>query len=433
MKLSVKRLHTIIVYIIIVGSVFVDLLNGYFNYYKNIPLPIGVAFRTVLTAFTFIYVVKLRSLLTYRLYVALIFVLWILCLIYWIVSARFIDLGMEISLFAKVIYPLFVVCYFYYVISKGYLNFETILKFAVTNGFVAGLFIIFSFITGIGFNTYAVAETNKSYGFGNSSFFKAQNDISLELLMSLCFAMYFFLKEKRFSNIIRALIIGLGTLLIGTRAGLLGGLLIVFVSVMYSAFFSKIISWFEILKRVLLFFLVIIISSVAAVLVIQKIAESKFMLNKYSLEGLQSTRASLTNAAGTYIQETQERNFLPFIFGEGNLIYTSSLYTNLGTGKGNEQAEKTAERDWIDLRGGYGILFAFTVFLFPAITFLVAIKYFFKNSRELLRFSMMLAIVLFLFHSIFVGHGLKNPAPGTLLAIIYLYVLLKGNITQKLF
>ena len=132
---------------------------------------------------------------------------------------------MEVSLFAKIIYPLFIVCYFNYVIEKNYIDFKTILKFAVTNGFIAGLFIIFSFVTGIGFNTYAVAATNKSYGFGNSSFFKAQNDISLELLMSLCFAMYFFFKTKKFLDIIKASVIGLGALLIGTRAGLLGGLL----------------------------------------------------------------------------------------------------------------------------------------------------------------------------------------------------------------
>ena len=80
MKISKARLHTIIVYIIIVGSVFVDLLNGYLNYYKSIPLPVGVAFRTVLTAFTFYYVIKLRHILIYQLYIALVFILWVFCM-----------------------------------------------------------------------------------------------------------------------------------------------------------------------------------------------------------------------------------------------------------------------------------------------------------------------------------------------------------------
>lgn len=422
MKISKAGIHVLIVFIILVGSVFVDLLNGYFNYYQSISLPLGVAFRTIVTLFSILYVIKLRHVFIYQLYIGLVFGLWICCNLYWIITARHIDPSMEVSLFAKIIYPLFLVCYFSYVIEKNYVSLETILKFTVLNGVISGIFIIFSFFTGLGFNTYAVGETGKSYGFGNSSFFKAQNDVSLAMLISLCFAMYFLFKRRRSGDFIKAFLIAAGLLLIGTRAGLLGALLIVFVYTIYNTFFTSGNTRYGILKKLMIFCMVITVSIFAAIYVIQKIAENPFMLNKYSIEALQGTRATLTEAADTYINKNQQ-DYLPFLFGSGNLTYTTSLFSNLTNSKGNEADEKTAERDWIDLRGGYGTVFAVSIFLLPVLTFFMSLKYFIGNMRELLRFSMLLAITLFLFHSLFAGHGMKNPDPGTLLAVIYLYAI----------
>lgn len=422
MKISKARIHVLIVFIIIVGSVFIDLLNGYFNYYVSISLPIGVAFRTVVTLFALIYVIKQRHIFIFQLYIGLVFLLWICCNVYWITSARHIDPSMEVSLFAKVIYPLLLVCYFNYVIEKNYISLETVLKYTVLNGVISGVFIIFSFFTGIGFNTYAVGETGKSYGFGNSSFFKAQNDLSLAMLLTLCFAMYFLFKRRKLLDFIKAFIVIAGLLLIGTRAGLLGALLVVFVYAVYNTFFKKENTRFGILKKLAVFFLVLTVSIAAAFFVIQKIAENPFMLSKYSIEGLQGTRATLTEAADIYMNKN-EQSFLPFLFGAGNLTYTTSLFSNLTNSKGNDLSEKTAERDWIDLRGGYGTAFAISIFLFPVLTLIISLRYFVGNIRDLLRFSMLMAITLFLFHSLFAGHGMKNPDPGTLLAIVYLYTL----------
>ena len=65
------------------------------------------------------------------------------------------------------------------------------LSFVVLNGVICSSAIICSAIFGFGYETY-------SNLYGTTSFFKAQNDISLAILLSNVVNLYFYIRKKVF-------------------------------------------------------------------------------------------------------------------------------------------------------------------------------------------------------------------------------------------
>jgi len=426
MQISKVKLHKSIVFTIIVLSVFIDLLNGYLNYYKSFPLPIGVVFRTIITLFGFFYLLVNPKLFIYKTYVGGVFLLWVFCNAFWTLNSQDIDLALELSLFAKILYPLIIIFYIKYVIDKGYVPFERVLKWMVLNGLICGLSILFSYITGIGFSTYGYGETGSSYGFGTTSFFKAQNDLTLSVLLSFCISLYFLFLTKKFLNLLKACFILIGLILIGTRAGLLGGFALIFFFIIHMLFLAKGYGPKKLLLKFTMFTLILAFATFSGIFAYNKIRENPYMIKKYAISALQSPREVLSDAANSYIDKT-EKNTGYFLFGLGNKTYTSALPLASGVHKSNDENEKTAEKDFTDLIGGYGIIFALFVFALPLIVFIKLFKNWLSDTKDALKFSLFIAIALFLFHSIFAGHGIKNPQVGTLLSIVYIYGFVTGN------
>jgi hypothetical protein len=176
-------------------------------------------------------------------------------------------------------------------------------------------------------------------------------------------------------------------------------------------------------RRMLTFFIVLSVATFSGLFVYNRIIENPYMLKKYASTALQSPRAVLAEAADSYIEKKEDKG-LPFLFGLGNKTYLTKLPLSLSTRrtKDKDLNEKTAEKDLTDLIGGYGRLFAYTIFLLPLLSFLRILKDFLLNSRSYLNFSSLIAISLFFIHAILAGHGIKNPEVGTLLAVIYVYV-----------
>jgi len=422
MRISKTNFHRIAVFVIIVGSVFIDLLNGYFINNYN-PLPIGIAFRLLITLFAFAYLIKYPKFYNYKIYLTIIFFLWICCNTYWIISGQDINPSIEISEFSKILYPLFIAFYLKYVLDRGYVIFETLLKWSVLNGLVSGLCILFSSLTGVGFNTYGYAKTGASFSFGTTSFFNAQNDLSLAMLLSFCCSLYFLFVNKRFSDLLKTSFIFIGLTLIGTRAGLIGGLAAIFFFVVYMIFFGDKNSSQNFFHKIITVLMIIVVAVLSGLFVYREIEKNPYLLRKYAATAIASPRAVLGNAADLYIEKKESRP-LPFLFGLGNKTYTAALplTLNISNNQDTDEEGKYAEKDLTDLIGGYGRLFAYVIFALPVFAFIRILRDFLLTPKSYLKFSLLISISVFIFHSILVGHGIKNPEVGTLLAIVYVYV-----------
>ncbi len=418
LQFSYGFLHRFVIYIVLVGSVFIDLLNGYLNYYKSFSFPIGVLFRVVVTLYLIVYILLYRKSNILRFYLIITIVIWFMLQLVWLNFSGY-SIGREVSQFIKIIYPQLLAIYLLYAIDRKYVDVRTFLKWGTINVLVAGSFIIFSFLTGIGLSTYGNGET--TYGFGTTSFFKAQNDISLTMLMGFSFCIYFLFTGKKLVGFTKALIVLLGLILIGTRAGMIGGFLIAILFVTHMLVFGQARSSFAILKKFGTFIGVIIGLILVSYFVYLKIKDKPYMVNRYIEVITNPPRAKLEEAADEYIDH---RSDLAYVLGPGVGEYRTKLYGNLESKKESMDADegKDAEKDITDMLGAYGLVLGFWILAFPIICCFMVVRNFVLRPYNYLNFAMALCILIFEGHSIIAGHGIKNPAVGTLLALVYVFV-----------
>ena len=420
MKLSKKSLHRIVLFILLIGTVFVDLVNGYY-YFTN---PIGVIFRTAVALYAAIFFVGYNKSPQYKLYVLIAIFLAGCCNISGATGGNNYSLMSEISQFVKILYPLLLAFYFKYTLDKDYITFETLVKWGVINVLIRSAFILFSTITGIGHTTYGDEDT--TYGFGTTSFFNAQNDNSLALLMGYCFCMYRQFSKKETSSIWKVLLLLSGLALIGTRAGLLGGILITFIATTQMVIFGRNSNFMNSGRKIVYSFLILSAIISSSIFVYNEIKDKPFMMDKYIDLFINPPRSSQEIAANEFIQN---RSPVAQYLGSGVMEYRLKLYGNLGNANANADSSegKQSEKDFVDLLGAYGYLLASWIFLFPFACLIILFNNFIKQPSNYLKFALFIAITIFLGHSLIAGHGIKNPTPGTILAIIYVYVL---NIKQ---
>ncbi len=418
--ISRKTFHRNMVIVILIGSVFVDLLNGFLNDYKSISFPVGVIFRTFITFYLIPYLIRYSKSKIFKLYIFITILWWFLIQFFWLNNNGY-SLGREITQFSKIIYPSLLCIYFLVCISKQYIVFNDLIRWGTINVLVASLFILFSAYSGIGLSTYGNGST--SYGFGTTSFFKAQNDTSLSVLMGFCLSLYIFFGQNQKYSFIKSTLILFGLIFIGTRAGIMGGFLAVVLFVFQMLFFAAVKNMNGLIKKFGYFLLVLIGLITASYITYIKIKDKPYMVNRYIEILTNPPRAQLEDAAYQYIDK---RGIASDLFGAGVGEYRTKLFGNLENKKAAVDADegKDAEKDYVDLIGAYGYLFGNWVFLLPLISAFIAFRKYVKRPSNYLHFAMLIALLIFIGHSIIAGHGIKNPAVGTLLSILYVYVLL---------
>jgi hypothetical protein len=160
---------------------------------------------------------------------------------------------------------------------------------------------------------------------------------------------------------------------------------------------------------------------VASAFVYNQIKDKPFMMQKYVDLFINPPRSSQQIAAEKFIGN---RNAASQFFGSGVLEYRIKLFGNLNNKEESATEEgKSAEKDFIDLLGTYGYVLSCWIFLFPIVCMIILFFNLIREPGNYLVFSLFLAISIFIVHSIVAGHGIKNPTPGTILAIMYVYVL----------
>lgn len=391
--------------LIFVLSVFVDNLNGYFQIQKGIFLPIGVLYRIIVLAILFLslirYVNNSASLL-------LLPFLIIILLFVWDVQYS-IDFFYEIESLFRLYYLYLFILYF----RTCHYDKSLIYKYISIHGFLVSLVIIFCFVFKVGNNSYG-----EYYGFGTKGFFIAGNDLGISVVFSLVYSfLYYILYKRTIFSIFCTLVIVCGSILIGSRVGIILSLLISLCFFVYILFILK--NQSAILKLTLALLMLIVMP--LFLIEIYNLFD-EYTLNRMTVESIRSARGNLIYVAKQYIDSFTD---LSSLVGKG----TQNLYRFVG--ENITGGEKSVESDYYDLVGGYGYGVAYLIYAYFVYYVVVSLYRFWRN-KNVESFSIFMLTFMFLFVGYLAGHAMRNVMLAPLYAVTIAVIVRRDSIQRKI-
>lgn len=410
-------LNTLIPFLIIPVSIFIDIGNGLIQLVLGADFSIGILYRG------FFLMALLPMLLVNKSKVQLpalaIIILFVFQNYLWLLSQNYYSLSFEITSISKVLYLYILITFYAYI--KDSVKIFRLLKLVCFFGTIGGLTIIFSFVTGIGLKTYG------EYAFGVKSFFQAQNDTSLSLLLSLCVSLFLFFKDKRFIFLFFSVIISLGCFLLGTRAGIAGSILI-WVSALLGLIFFRFrdvaISKYY---RFLLFFLFVFAFIYVGNFVYEFISNSGYLLRKFSLDIFSGAgpRGFLVESGNRTIENF---SWIEMFFGQGKYgFYKENHYT----GWLNYNGLLAVEVDYLDIIGSYGFFLGVIILLFPVFVFLKSL-FNLVSFRTFFDYMLFISILIYLGHSFLAGHAIASPIVSTVASVCFFFILYRRELFKEI-
>ncbi len=410
----------LLLFFMIAFPVVIDLLNGFITFFIGLDFSIGVLYRGLIF-FCALPVFILQKDKFWKIYIAIITGLWVLSSVIWAGSGM-LQLTKEVMIFIKMIYPFMILPLLFYIVKKYKIDIEYVIICSVTYSAIAGASIIFSLISGLGIEFSA-----SKYSFGAKSFFVAQNDIGLSMLIGYTLSLYLFFKKFTFRYFFSTLMIMAGLIGLSTRTGIMGALG-VFLFLMFAIMFygkrSMKIGYFT---KVVIFSFFVVALAIGTVKVIQLVSEYEYMLTKFQALTYEHPRQNLTQAAYNRIEG---RHWIYNVFGEGMTHFKLEVGNRLiGAFDVSEQGQPV-EVDYLDLMGNYGLIMALIILMFPILLFF-KILYRFILNRNFQDLIFLICISLFLVHSTLAGHAIISPLVATNMVVVYLYILHRKTFTTE--
>lgn len=402
---KIKLHRNSIVYSILFVPILIDITIGIFEY-NDLYFPIGKAYRGSIYLFG-LFATLLRP--KKNLFFYLIITLWLISFIVWCILNEHFSLQRELEFFFKVTYIFSVLS----ILNTLDYDASHIIKKIIKIYAQLGAFMIwFSFLTGIGLETYG------SWVFGTSSFFKAQNDMGVVLL--LCFTFLLFNKEEVRISWLWLSLIFVSLILLGTTTGMFGAVMVVVSYIFLKIVIAKITSVKALILRTTLFFTLFFLSVSALVFLVNYIKSSPYYSNKYEKLLKEGPRSTLTDAAKLYLKE---RDWSKNIFGEGFSSFTYEFGESAKFLKESKRDYKDwlyVETDYYDFYGSLGALISILLLLFYLhYLFKAGFKYYNKNSVYDL--SLFMIMFMAISHGWFAGHVFYSPTVlGVIAGFIYL-------------
>lgn len=397
-----------ILFLIFPLSIIIDLFNGFTQIQMGIHTPIGQVYRFFVMA-CILYCIFLKTWNRYYNYLLILFSYFIFVIPIWILESASqgfngFKLSIEIENIIKIIYFWIIIMFF--VLYKHEISSYSPFLLIRNYGLLISGAIILSFITGYG-------NHNTEYGFGFKSYFKAGNDLGITILYSGVASSIYLVKKFTYTNLIKICIILSGGMLVGSRVAMVGCLfwiiiLIFYLSFIYTSNKAKSKNNIKCKNKILIFKVIIgpllIMSIVFFVIYILSFFD-QYMLQKFSVEGIQNARTSLTDISILYIKSF---DFSKLCWGGG----MSCLYYYVGIRfKGNgafEDMYRAVEADFHELIGGYGIM-GFIIIISPFVYYaFTSLKLQIKKT-SFINFSVLFITTSFLFIAFVGGHCIKNP------------------------
>lgn len=307
------------------------------------------------------------------------------------------DLGFDLVMVARLLYgPLLVVTLATFFLA-AHLYSRPVLIAVSLYGAVAGSMILGLNVIGLGLDTFG------SYSTGFAGFFYAPNDAGLAMLISLAASFSLLLRDRSLFAILSVSATLGGLALLGTRAALLGAVLVAgaITVIERRVFFSR--------RRVLSSgaLLVIMASAVAGFLSLQMVRLSEDPYQSERLSELAEGRFGRIRLASEAMDEIFTRSPVVWLLGEGATAYRFN----------SSGGDVLAEVDWVDILGGQGLLFAILLHGFY-LGFVLKPWHYRQWNRPGDYAVVIVATLVFVGHGGVAGHALTSPTAAGILAPI---------------
>ncbi len=388
--------------ILFLWSIIIDSVNGAFQAFFGIHLPIGIIFRGAMLILLFPKGFYLKG-NGYNKFFLLLTGAYILCMLAWLMVGNNFSITEEAGILFRFIYFFVVLFYFYH--YRNAFDKRKITAYVVIAATLVAVTNIYCFATDNGIKSY-----DNEFGFGVKAFFADGNSLGLYMVLSLCLAIWNAYYRRGIQWWLCAIVITAGTLLIGTRAALMGPIAAWAAIVLFCTFTRDRLVRMSFLKRLL----VVAMTAVTIIYAIIPLLEflmtfSGFYMDKFSKEALVSPREALISEGIKVIDRYEGHELVIGNGVSGGLYALGELYDSDG-------AVKSIEADFYDAILSYGWWFGSLMIL---INVVLACKLIFPAFRRLnsLTFTTAMIGAVWLFAAYIAGHGFFNTMLAPILGL----------------
>ena len=387
-------------------SIFFDSANGYIQEFKGVHLPIGIAFRGFILCLTMKFLLKnLSTLLTLLFWIITILISMAFAI--WSFTGKYIDAAMDIDYLFKFIYTFCILFYFYY--YRKIFSLEKLIRLVVYTTSLIGAINIFSMITQTGILSYS-----DKFGFGYSGYYADGNALGVYMVLAVLLCIWYSFYKRNVFYFLLTFIASVGTILIGSRVGIIGILADWGLFLGYFFFFKDSLIQLRWQTRILIIFCMSIAIVYSAIITYETIIQyDNFTLERFSANSLVSSREQLINTGKQVISEF---NLTEVLLGKGisgGRFAVASIYDP-------EEKVKNIESDFYDIILSFGFVLGGLIILAQLFLVFQFIRPFFiKRSRNSLSFITSIGSILWLGIAYTAGHAFFSTQLAPLLGVYW--------------
>lgn len=416
-------------FVLIVLQVLVDIVTGTLGIGGRAGIfSVGVMVRGILVLIAIALLLKIRA-LALQMFLFVFLGLFLLSNIVWALSSDVYSFAHELSQGLKVVFPWLLVGIFIFLNQQFTIKTSHLFAFIAWSGFLAASSLLATSVLGMAKYTYG------DWSYGTKGLFVAQNDIGLMLVLTLVAAVVLLIRTRSMMYLVMATVIASSGLLLGTRTGVLGPVVVVAAFVAAAVLNLHLFTpsggkrgWWA---TAVLVIPVIVALGFGATIFSQS-EKTNYLLKR--IESLQTeTPRSKLEAAG--IERLGERGLSFTLLGEGGLAFKKHVAEKLGKirlkidpealsapgeSKRLEYPSHRVENDIVDVLGFYGVAGFVAVYsAFGLVCLLALRRAIFSWNLE--NVGLLLILLLFMGHSSLAGHGIFSAQVASVIApVIFL-------------
>lgn len=387
-------------------SIFFDSANGYIQEFKGMHLPIGIAFRGFILCLTLKFLFKNRdTLLTLLFWIVTILIATAFAL--WSFTGKYIDATMDIDYLFKFVYSFCILFYFFY--YRNAFNTEKLIRIVLYTTALIGIINIFSMVTGTGILSYS-----DKFGFGYSGYYADGNALGVYMILSILLCIWYSFYKKKLFYFLLTFIASAGTIIIGSRVGIIGILADWGLFLGHFFFFKDKLIRFRWQSRILIMSCMLVTIIYSAIIIYEKVIQyDSFTLDRFSTESLTSSRSRLISAGEQIISEF---NLAEAMLGKG----ISGGRRAVAIIYDPEENVKNIESDFYDIILSFGyVLGGFIVLTQLYLAFQFVKPFLIKRSRNSLSFITCIGALLWLGIAYTAGHAFFSTQLAPLLGVYW--------------
>ena len=378
-------------FLVFILSVFVDMLNGYYQLILNTTTIVPLLFKGAILAYSFLLVFKQPKVF---MYFVILITLLLLDIGSWIVNDHLNSFSILFNELIRQLYPLgvFFVLWFY----KDDISRDDLLHYIMYYGLLMASSVCITAAMGVGASSYG-----DDFGYGTKGLFVAGNDMSLAILISFCVCSYYLIIVGTLKYVVYSIVFMIVSLLAGSTAIMIGSILIC-STIIYTIDYSRTFKYF----RAVLFF----VGFPLILYVMYRITQvDSYTMNKFDIHNILAGNARNV-LRDAYYAYASTFNWADMFFGVG----PEALYNGVGKELFGYSRGRSIEVDHLTIWGMYGYGLGSLILMYPFPAFCQFIR-----EKNILSLFMLIAISLFFFHGIFAGHAYTSTsAQVSIVAII---------------